>query len=139
MKFFPATIFFGFLGITIPLGATLTPTHLRCDGVVNPLGVDSELPNLSWQLSSSTQNQRQTAYQIVATISSPSQKSGTIWDSGQIFSDATLQIPFTNQLNSAAQVFWKVRIWDENGRVSAWSSPASWTMGVLNKTDWHAH
>ena len=139
MKFFPATIFFGFLGITIPLGATLAPTHLRCDGVVNPLGVDSDLPNLSWQLSSSTPNQRQTAYQILAKISSPSQKSGTIWDSGQIFSDATLQIPFTNQLNSAAQVFWKVRVWDENGRVSAWSPPATWTMGVLNKTDWHAH
>jgi hypothetical protein len=35
-------------------------------------------------------------------------------------------------------VFWKVRVWDANGKVSGWSQPAAWTMGLLDKTDWQA-
>ena len=39
-------------------------------------------------------------------------------------------------LASFQQVFWKVRLWDGNGVPTAWSAPASWTMGVLNPAGW---
>jgi len=39
-------------------------------------------------------------------------------------------------LESGRQYFWKVRIRDEHGILSAWSGPASWTMGLLDDKDW---
>ena len=39
-------------------------------------------------------------------------------------------------LASRQRVFWKVRIWDQDDRPSAWSAPAEWTMGILDPKDW---
>src|SRR5262249_50194169 len=41
-------------------------------------------------------------------------------------------------LNSSERCFWKVRAWDKNDKPSAWSSPASWEMGLLSANDWKA-
>ena len=36
------------------------------------------------------------------------------------------------------QCYWKVMSWDADGKASAWSKPAEWTMGLLNPEDWQA-
>ena len=121
--------------------ASLQPSSLRCDYAINPLGVDSPQPRLFWQLDGSARGQRQTAFQILAASSKKILASGRgdLWDSGKILSDEAIQIHYAGKkLNSAQQVFWKVRIWDEHGKISAWSKPATWTMGVLAESDWHA-
>jgi hypothetical protein len=121
--------------------AALTPVDLRCDYAVNPLGVDSETPRLFWKLAGSGQNQRQTGYQIIAASSERNLTSGSsdLWDSGKVNSDETIQVPYAGKkLSSSQQLFWKVRVWDANGKVSGWSQPAAWTMGLLDKTDWQA-
>ena len=121
--------------------AALSPADLRCDYAVNPLGVDSPNPRLFWTVESKERGQKQTAFQILAA-SSPArlkQDQGDLWDSGRVPSDDTIQIPYAGQpLKSSQEVFWKVRAWDLNGKVSAWSQPAHWTMGVLNPADWQA-
>jgi hypothetical protein len=62
-----------------------------------------------------------------------------LWDSGKVISDDTIQIPFAGKpLKSSQQVFWKVRVWDANGKASAWSPAATWTMGLLDPADWKA-
>jgi len=38
---------------------------LRCEGLVNPLGIDSAEPNLYWRMSSLHNGARQTAYQVL--------------------------------------------------------------------------
>ena len=120
--------------------ATLRPVDLRCDYAVNPLGVDSDPPRLFWKLAGSGRDQRQTAYEILAASSAGmlSHNQADLWASGKINSDETIQIPFLEKLNSGEQVFWKVRVWDENGKASSWSDPANWTMGVLEPSEWHA-
>src|SRR6266404_3901554 len=40
------------------------PVHLKCDSLVNPLGIDSKEPRLSWQLRDDRYGARQTAYEI---------------------------------------------------------------------------
>ena len=121
--------------------AGLTPADLRCDYAVDPLGVDSPVPRLFWKFSNDGQDWRQTAYQIVASKSSktPLDRGGD-WDSGKVLSSENIQVPFQSQshLNSWDRICWKVRVWDQNGNVSAWSQPATWTMGVLKPEDWHA-
>jgi hypothetical protein len=41
-------------------------------------------------------------------------------------------------LQSRQQCFWKVRIWDQTGKVSSWSNPAQWSMGLMEPADWSA-
>src|SRR3989304_3046955 len=47
----------------------LSPTDLRCEYLVNPLGIDVVRPRLSWRLESAkpdARGQRQAAYQVLA-------------------------------------------------------------------------
>ena len=106
-----------------------------------PLGVDSANPRLFWALESNMRGQRQTAYQILVASSEKnlSRDTGDLWDSGKVDSDETIQISYAGlALKSSQQVFWKVRAWDKDEKVSGWSKPATWTMGVLNDSDWQA-
>jgi hypothetical protein len=129
------------LALAIPAFAALTPVNLRCDYAVNPAGVDAAQPRLFWQVASDRRGARQSAYEILAAASAPAlaRDDGDLWASGKIPSDETLQIPYAGKkLQSAQTVFWKVRVWDENGDVSPWSQTATWTTGVLQNSDWQA-
>ena len=141
MKKIIAGAFIATFALVFAARASLTPVDLRCDYAVNPLGVDSQTPRLFWKLQTGERGQKQTAYEILA-FSSPellSKNDGDLWDSGKISSDETIQIDYAGEkLNSFEQIFWKVRVWDANGKVSVWSKPASWTMGVLENSDWQA-
>ena len=122
-------------------GGAMTVTKLGCEHRENSSGVDVSQPRLSWVLSASQRGDHQTAYQILAASSEALLKkdSGDLWDSRKVVSDETIQIPFAGaQLKSSQQVFWKVRVWDASGKVSAWSPPATWTMGLLAEADWRA-
>ncbi len=121
--------------------AELVPADLRCDYAVNPLGVDSQPPRLFWKVNSEERGQKQTAREILVASSAKllAQDQGDLWDSGKVDSDETIQIDYAGSpLHSWQTVFWKVRVWDMNGKVSDWSEPAQWTMGVLADADWHA-
>ena len=118
-----------------------TVTDLRCEDLHNPLGIDATHPRLSWILNSGKRGQRQTAYQVIVASSEAKLKAvqGDLWDTGKVESDSSIQLPYAGHpLESHAQCFWKVRIWDKDGNVSAWSKPALWTMGILAPSDWQA-
>jgi alpha-L-rhamnosidase len=137
MKHFFLLLFFGSLLAAIS-SAGMTVGNLGCEHRENPLGVDVPQPRLSWILESPQRGDRQTAYQILAASSQTllDQNTGDLWDSGRMVSDDTIQIPFTGKtLKSSQPVFWKVRVWDAHGKASAWSAPATWTMGILDLND----
>jgi len=141
MKKITQAILLATLAFIFSANAGLTPTDLRCDYAVNPLGVDSQNPRLFWKLNDDEREQLQTAYQILVASSEKTlaNNKADLWDSGKVDSDETIQIPFSGgRLRSAEQVFWKVRVWDTHGNVSAWSKTATWTMGLLSASDWHA-
>ena len=121
---------------------TPSPADLRCEYLNNPLGIDVTLPRLSWRLESSdagARGQRQTAYQLLVA-SNPTalaDDQGDRWDSGRVESDQSLHITYAGTPLAAEQFcFWKVRIWDADGRVSPWSETAHWSMGLLAPGDW---
>ncbi|HTB82256.1 MAG TPA: family 78 glycoside hydrolase catalytic domain [Candidatus Sulfotelmatobacter sp.] len=120
--------------------AALAPVELRCDYAANPSGVDSASPRLSWELAGHAHGQKQTGYEILAASSEQilTHNQADLWNSGKVISDQNIQVPFPENLNSFEQVCWKVRVWDENDKASAWSRPAIWTMGVVDTNDWHA-
>ncbi len=143
MKNIPGWLVVASLLVSFPVlaPASGTPVDLRCDYAVNPLGVDSLAPRLFWNLPSSAHRQHQSAYEIIAASSQKilAHNDGDLWRSGKIISDETIQIPYAGKkLESSQPIFWKVRAWDASGKISAWSRPATWTMGVLEKSSWHA-
>jgi hypothetical protein len=62
---------------------------------------------------------------------------GDLWDSGKMASSETLQGRYDGkELASSQRVYWKVKVWDAGGVPSAWSAPASWTMGLRKEGFW---
>ncbi|MBN1845219.1 MAG: family 78 glycoside hydrolase catalytic domain [Sedimentisphaerales bacterium] len=114
---------------------------LRCEYLADPLGIDVDRPRLSWVLRSQRRGQRQTAYQVLVA-SGPERlerNRGDLWDSGRVPSDQSNQVDYAgNPLPSRQRCFWKVRIWDIDAKVSEWSRPAVWSMGLLRPADWQA-
>jgi alpha-L-rhamnosidase len=130
-----------FLAHCLPLFAAATVGDLRCEYLENPLGIDSEQPRLSWVLHCSNRNQSQTAFHllIASTQAKLNSDQGDLWDTGILHSDQTIQVRYAGaKLKSHQECFWKVRVWDEEGRASAWSQPAHWSMGPLKPEDWKA-
>jgi alpha-L-rhamnosidase len=122
-----------------PKGA-LTPVELRCDAMVDPLGVDGAAPRLSWQLrAQGGRGARQKAWRVLVASSRETlqRDQGDVWDSGRVESAEQLHLAYRGRaLRSAEQVFWKVRAWDGEDRPSAWSAPGTWTMGVPSPEEW---
>ena len=62
---------------------------------------------------------------------------GDLWDSGKVNADRSIQVPYGGKpLSSGELVWWKVRVWDNDGTPSAWSGLAHWSMGLLAASDW---
>lgn len=121
--------------------ASVNPVRLRCEYLENPLAVQPERPRLSWIVESDRRGTLQTAYHI-QVASSPEKSAadeGDLWDSGKVDSDQTLHVEYAGKpLASGQQAWWKVRVWSNHGEASAWSAPATWRMGILDKGDWKA-
>lgn len=109
-------------------------TDLRCEYLVDPLGIDVLQPRLSWMAQSRRGGDCQTAYQIVVTSDD-----GELWDTGKVASDQSVLVPYEGlPLKSRMRCRWNVRVWDRDGQPSQWSEPALWTMGLLDPSDWQA-
>jgi alpha-L-rhamnosidase len=109
----------------------LSVDDLRCEGISSPLNVDALRPVLSWKLQSGGRGERETAYQVVVEPG--------LWDSGRIAAGGVNQIAYAGRrLVSGETCNWKVRAWDAEGRPSDWSSPATFSMGLLSPRDWKA-
>lgn len=114
---------------------------LKCEYLVNPAGIYTTKPVLSWKIESTENSFKPIAYQILAASKKTllTEKNADLWNSGKVESAKSLLIEYKGEtLLSRSQVFWKVRIWDEKGSVSKWSEDAFFSIGLLNKTDWQA-
>lgn len=116
--------------------------HLRTENRLNPLGIDTIAPRISWQLQSTRPGARslkQTAYRVLAASSQTllAQEKGDLWDSGKMASSHSVLVPYAGKrLASQQAVWWKVRVWDQDDKPSSWSDAAMWSMGMLAATDW---
>ena len=134
-----------FVLFALPLSAADAPaevSHLQCEYLTNPVGIDTVQPRLSWQMVDSRTGARQTAYQVLVASSEAALKSdeGNLWDSGRVESDRSVHVSYAGKpLQSHQPCHWKVRIWDLDGKPTAWSKPAVWSMGILSHLEWHAN
>ena len=139
----PACLLFALLFVALgqSTSGAVSVGHLRCEYLVNPMGIDKVAPRLSWRIESMERGEKQTAWQVIvaSTPEALASDQGDLWDSGKISGDETSQIVYAGTaLASRAECFWKVRSWSANDQVSAWSAPARWTVGLLQSGDWTA-
>lgn len=108
--------------------------------LTNPLGINVTTPRFSWVIQCKANEVRQTGYHILVASSLENLNNGIgdLWDTGVVPSDVSVYIPYEGlPLESRQQVFWKVRLQTNRGP-SAWSEPNTWSMGLLEETDWQA-
>ncbi|MDE3199776.1 MAG: family 78 glycoside hydrolase catalytic domain [Acidobacteriota bacterium] len=126
--------------------ATTSAIDLRTEMQTAPLAIDTQTPRFSWLLHAvpaDTRGVKQTAYRILVASSREllAKDQGDFWDSGQISSSSYWQIAYAGKpLRSRETCYWKVRTWTkENQQPGPWSTPATFTMGLLHASDWSAH
>ncbi len=83
-------------------GASLRVDDLRCEYLVNPLGIDARAPRLSWKLVAvrpEATSLAQSAYQVVVapTEALLREDKGTLWDSGKVVSDQSLHVAYAGE------------------------------------------
>lgn len=134
-KIFLSTLLF----YSLIICAQVKVGNLLTENLVNPLGVDALQPDLSWQLFSDKYNVMQSAYEIRVAETESDLKSKPVWSTGKIISDQSIYIPYKGEApGSGKKYYWQVRVWDNKGNASAWSTPAFWQMGLLKESDWKA-
>jgi len=76
--------------------AEVTITNLKCEYLINPLGIDKPKPRLSWRLESDQRGQKQSAYHVLvaSSLDKLDKDVGDLWDSGNVESDQSLNVVY---------------------------------------------
>ncbi len=129
-----------FLMAGLVLQAQVVVKNLRCEMLINPLGIDVQQPRFSWQLESSQRNVTQTSYQIIVSSSEQKLKAndGDLWNSGTVVGNSSLLINYGGKpLQSSKEYFWKVKIVTNKAEATS-AETAFFTTGLFKETDWKA-
>ncbi len=124
--------------------AQLKVESLRVEHMSNPSTLDVPHPRISWVNTPSSltaKGEGQSAYQIQVATTEKALKKGNCdaWDTGKRVNDSSYLIPYEGSpLQSGKDYWFRVRVWDLNDKVSKWSAPSHWGMGLLSDTDWKA-
>ncbi len=126
--------------VAIPgYASDITFLSLKCDALDNPISIENNQPLLSWVVEADGFNRSQTAYQVLVA-SSPdllNERKSDVWNSGEIKSSQSTFVKYSGKtLVPTQKYYWKVKIWDEKGKASAWSPVNTFEMGLMNEDQW---
>jgi len=113
--------------VTLVSKGQISAINLTTEMAENPLAVVQNQPRFGWQLVSKESNETQIGYQILVASSEEKLKidEGDIWNSLRINSNENLYISYGgNPLKTETKYFWKVKVWNQEGKVSKWSKTA---------------
>ncbi len=122
-------------------GGSLNVADLQVESLENPLGINTRSPRFSWKSRSDRNGADQSAYQIIVASEKAllDDRRADLWNSGKITSAESLFVPYAGEsLMPGQHCFWKVRVWDGQGKPSPWSGPAEFLTGLLEEKDWQA-
>ena len=130
-----------FLAHAQPPSHLLPPSALRCDAQASPLAIESARPRFSWQLKPAApllHSLAQTAYEVQVAAADGS-FAAPLWESGVVESAAAARIAYAGPSLAPSRAYmWRVRVWDEQRRATAWSAAARWTQAPLWRARWIA-
>ena len=121
--------------------ASLEVASLHTNHTTLPMGTDDQTPCLAWTLVGTERGARQTAYriQVAESREALADETDLVWDSGKVNTDQSAHHAYRGpSLDSRTRYYWRVRVWDGEGRPSGWSDTTWWEMGLLGPDDWTA-
>lgn len=59
-----------------------------------------------------------------------------VWDSGIVKSEQSHLVSCGFKLQSGQDYYWKIQVWDKDGKPSSWSKTARFSAGLLEHSDW---
>ena len=91
---------------------------LRTNNMVNPVGIEDEV-YFSWKMLDDEAGQKQMAYQLCVSDSVKNlEKQQYVWDSGKVYSNSSVAIPYEGELLDGEQEYvWKVSVWNKDEKV----------------------
>jgi hypothetical protein len=112
---------------------------LRTEGRDNPLGIDIESPNFSWQIKTTQRGFKQSAFHLMVADDSINLTKNmvNIWNSYKQASTASNMVLYKGKkLLPAKKYYWKLKVWNTKGQSSSWSKIMSFTTGLFQASDW---
>ncbi|MCF3108725.1 glycoside hydrolase family 78 protein [Niabella sp. CC-SYL272] len=104
--------------------------------MVNPLGIDIPQPALSWEFTASGRNRKQSAYELI--VATDSLYRNPSWRSGKVYTSKSNAIVYKGRpLKSFTRYYWKLRVWDQDGKPAPWSQNTWFETAVLPGTAWN--
>jgi alpha-L-rhamnosidase len=117
----------------------MTPARvldLRCEHLVDPLGIGVARPRLSWRTETDAEGWEQSAYQIEVVDADTGR---VLWDSGRVLSRGSVLVPYGGSpLRARQRGEWRVRVWDRVETPTEWSEAGRFEVGLLETDDWSA-
>lgn len=118
--------------------SNFTIVNLKCEHLINPLGIDTKTPRFSWQQQSENIGTAQTAFQIKVWTNSQATKESLFWDSGWQKSERNLAVYAGDALQPFTKYFWQVSVRDNYGTEGK-SEIASFETGMMEMKNWKGH
>lgn len=113
------------------------PSGLRCEHLVNPLGVDTPEPRLSWMLTDGRHGAGQTAYQVIVGTDSAAvaRGEGNMWNTQKTGSEEMLVRYSGKKLEPFTRYFWSVTVWDKDQKLGG-PVVSSFETGMMDMKNW---
>lgn len=114
------------------------PYDLKCEYLVNPIGVDVNQPRLLWKIRDKRFGAAQQGYKIVMGTDSAAVKKGIgdQWNSVQE-NNTNMLIRYQGKpLLAHTKYYWNVQVWDKNGKLGKRSPLASFETGLMGQSNW---
>ena len=104
-------------------------SEITINGRENPMGIDAQIPLISWKTTSS-ESKFQQAYQIQVSKNPSFQP--LFFDSGKVISTAQAHIPYAGPALSPKTIYHlRIRIWNEDDVPSDYSAAYTWETGLM--------
>lgn len=111
--------------------------NLKCEHLVNPLGIDVAQPRLSWNIVDRRQGAIQKAYHILVGTDSLEIANGVgkTLNTGKVKGDAMLVNYSGGRLQPFTKYYWRVQCWDMHNK-SHMSEISSFETGFMQTASW---
>ncbi|QGY42770.1 Bacterial alpha-L-rhamnosidase [Maribellus comscasis] len=131
-------IFISIFSLNNHVHADVSVTHLKCEYLVNPIGMDTKSPRFSWQISSEEAGVEQQAYKLIVGADSKKVAAGEgdSWDSGIIESSTIPAVYQGEELQPFTTYHWQVKVQLQDGSWSDYSEIASFETGMMGQHNW---
>ncbi|MEH3113825.1 glycoside hydrolase family 78 protein [Pedobacter terrae] len=110
---------------------------LKCEHLINPIGIDNPNPRLSWIMDDDRKGALQKSYRITVGTDSLQLKGKTNiqWDTDQVNSGNNLVNYKGRPLMPFTKYFWKVDVLDQNDKLIS-SKISSFETGMMGAENW---